>query len=55
MTIRQEFQRATDSEIAAFPTPTLREANGQRGAMPSAIKPIYPGMKLSGSALTRHG
>ncbi|MGH6883907.1 MAG: hypothetical protein ACREFM_23510 [Hypericibacter sp.] len=41
MTIRQDFQRAMDSEIAAlaaFPTPTLPEAIGQRGTMPMAIK-----------------
>lgn len=41
MTIRQDFQRAMDSEIAAlaaFPTPTLPEAIGQCGTMPMAIK-----------------
>jgi 4-hydroxy-4-methyl-2-oxoglutarate aldolase len=55
MTISLDFERASDREItalAAFPTPTLHEAMGQRGAMPTAIKPIYQGMRLSGSALT---
>jgi 4-hydroxy-4-methyl-2-oxoglutarate aldolase len=55
MNVKQDFQRAADSEIAAlaaFPPATLHEAMGQRGAMPTAIKPIYQGMKLSGSALT---
>lgn len=55
MNVKQNFERAAESEIAAlaaFPPPTLHEAMGQRGAMPTSIKPIYPGMKLSGSALT---
>ncbi|MGK9230337.1 4-carboxy-4-hydroxy-2-oxoadipate aldolase/oxaloacetate decarboxylase [Inquilinus limosus] len=49
------FERASQEEIAAlaaFSPPTLHEAMGQRGAMPACIKPIYPGMKLAGSALT---
>lgn len=55
MNVRQSFQRAADADIAALAQlapPTLHEAMGQRGAMPSSIKPIYPGMKVSGSALT---
>lgn len=55
MNVKQEFQRIAASEIAAlaaFPTPTLYEGMGQIGAMPACIKPIYQGMKLSGSALT---
>src|SRR5690606_17848719 len=42
-----QIQRLRD-----FPTPTLHEVLGQRGAMPAAIKPIYPGMKVCGAALT---
>ena len=31
---------------------TLHEARGQRGALPSAIKPIVPTMRLAGPAFT---
>lgn len=51
----RDFQRATADEVAAlaaFPTPTLHEAMGRKGAMPTAIKPIYQGMTVSGTALT---
>ncbi|HYH21377.1 MAG TPA: RraA family protein [Azospirillum sp.] len=40
---------------AAFPTATLFEANRQQGALPSAIKPAVPGMRLSGRAFTVQG
>ena len=49
------FHRASADDIkalAAFSPATLHEAMGQRGAMPCCIKPIYPGMKVAGSALT---
>jgi 4-hydroxy-4-methyl-2-oxoglutarate aldolase len=51
----QDFRRASVDDVkalAAFSPATLHEAMGQRGAMPSCIKPIYPGMKVAGSALT---
>jgi 4-hydroxy-4-methyl-2-oxoglutarate aldolase len=38
--------------LVAFGSATLHEAIGQRGAMPFPIKPIYPGMKVCGTALT---
>ncbi|QYK42223.1 MAG: 4-carboxy-4-hydroxy-2-oxoadipate aldolase/oxaloacetate decarboxylase [Paracoccaceae bacterium] len=38
--------------LGAFQTATLHEALGRTGAMPHAIKPIYPGMRLAGPALT---
>ncbi|QTO23308.1 4-carboxy-4-hydroxy-2-oxoadipate aldolase/oxaloacetate decarboxylase [Burkholderia seminalis] len=39
----------------AFDTATLHEAAGKRGALPSAIKPVAPGFRLAGPALTVHG
>jgi 4-hydroxy-4-methyl-2-oxoglutarate aldolase len=35
---------------ASFPTATLHEASGQRGALPSAIKPIFPAFRVHGPA-----
>ena len=40
------------AELAGFSTATLHEAMGRRGAMPVFIKPIYPGMRVCGAALT---
>ena len=37
---------------APFPSSTLHEASGGLGALPSAIKPIQPSMRLCGRALT---
>lgn len=37
---------------AVYSTATLHEAAGQRGALPSAIKPVHPAMRLSGPAVT---
>lgn len=36
----------------ALPTATLHEAGGRIGVMPSAIKPVAPGMKICGSVIT---
>lgn len=36
----------------ALPTATLHEAGGRIGVMPSAIKPVAPGMKVCGTAVT---
>ncbi|MFK4040301.1 RraA family protein [Nonomuraea wenchangensis] len=38
-------------EAAALPTATLHEAAGKIGALPSAVKPVRPGMRLAGPAL----
>ena len=35
-------------------TATLHEAAGRHGALPSAIKPVEPGMLLCGPAFTVH-
>ena len=43
---------ASLAAVAAFGSATLHEALGGQGAMPHAIKPIYPRMKLCGAALT---
>ncbi len=40
--------------IAALTPAPLHEAQGRRGALDARIKPIYPGMRLSGPALTVH-
>ncbi|MCG2621344.1 4-carboxy-4-hydroxy-2-oxoadipate aldolase/oxaloacetate decarboxylase [Arthrobacter sp. I2-34] len=34
-----------------LPTATLHEAGGKIGALPAAIKPVRPGMRLAGTAL----
>ena len=50
-----DFPRAELSiveEVGANSAATLHEALGQSGTMLGFIKPIYPGMKLFGSALT---
>ena len=40
------------NELAQFSTATLHEALGRIGNLPSAIKPIAPGMRLCGPAYT---
>jgi 4-hydroxy-4-methyl-2-oxoglutarate aldolase len=55
MTIRADFARPTAAELealAAFAPATLHEAMGQKGAMPGWMKPLYPGMRVCGAALT---
>lgn len=56
-TIRHEIERV-DADLAAragrLPTATLHEAGGRIGALPHGIKPVHPGMKLSGPAVTVH-
>ena len=39
-------------KIAAYAPSTLHEAQGRSGALTSRIKPIYPGMRACGPALT---
>ena len=44
-TTRRDFPRldgALLARAAALPTPTLHEAGGKIGALPSAIKPVAP-------------
>src|ERR1700746_669000 len=38
--------------IKQFPPSTLHEAQGRTGALTSRIKPIYPGMRACGPAVT---
>lgn len=40
--------------LAKMPTATIHEAAGRKGALPSAIKPVAPGMRLFGRAVTVH-
>ncbi|TKC90044.1 4-hydroxy-4-methyl-2-oxoglutarate aldolase [Trinickia terrae] len=57
-TIR-ESERCYPSEVlkaaACLPTATLHEAGGRIGVMPCAIKPVSPGFRLCGPAVTVHG
>jgi 4-hydroxy-4-methyl-2-oxoglutarate aldolase len=49
------FTRASADLIAAFleqETATVLESNGKQGAMLHTIRPIYPGIKMCGTALT---
>jgi len=45
---------ATLAAARALPTATLHEAGGKIGALPSALKPVAPGMRVCGAALTVH-
>ncbi len=40
------------AQIQKYPPSTLHEAQGRSGALTSRIKPIYPGMRACGPALT---
>lgn len=42
------------ASAAKLPAATLHEAAGRIGALPSAIKPVAPGMQLCGPAVTVH-
>lgn len=56
-TIRHEIERVPADlaqRAACLPTATLHEAGGRIGVLPSAIKPVHPGMRLSGPAVTVH-
>ena len=48
MTIAPELYRAA----AAYASATLHEASGGKGALPSALRPVAPQLKLCGRALT---
>lgn len=45
---------ATIAAARSLPTATLHEAGGKVGALPSALKPVAPGMVIAGPALTVH-
>jgi len=56
-TTRRDIDRVDAATVAAarsLPTATLHEAGGKIGALPSAIKPVAPGFRLCGPALTVH-
>ena len=58
LTTRSDFARVSPATVAAaarLPTATLHEAAGKIGVMPPAIKPVAPGMKFAGPALTVQG
>jgi 4-hydroxy-4-methyl-2-oxoglutarate aldolase len=56
-TIRPDIERVDAATVAAarsLPSATLHEAGGRIGVMPSAIKPVSPGMRICGTAVTVH-
>lgn len=58
LTTNSAFDRVAPEEVAralCLPTATLHEASGKRGALPSAIKPVAPGMRVMGPAMPVHG
>ncbi len=58
MAVNTTFERPDSqlvADLAAMGAATLHESMGQRGALPHVIKPIYPGMKVAGPALTVDG
>jgi len=57
LTTRLDIPRLSPDLVAAaarLPTATLHEAARKIGALPSAIKPVAPGFRFAGSALTVH-
>lgn len=56
-TTRATFDRVAAAVVASartLPTATLHEAGGKIGVLPPAIKPVAPGFRICGSALTVH-
>lgn len=56
-TIQADVERLPAEVVAAareLDAATLHEAGGRIGVMPSAIKPVAPGMRVCGSAVTVH-
>jgi 4-hydroxy-4-methyl-2-oxoglutarate aldolase len=56
-TIRQVFDRVPADVVAAargLDAATLHEAGGRIGVMPSSIKPVAPGARVCGPAVTVH-
>jgi len=56
-TIRHDIERV-DADLlvraSRLPSATLHEAGGRIGALPHAIKPVHPSMKVCGPAITVH-
>src|SRR5260221_3566485 len=50
--VRQPYGEALLQEVASFDTATLHEAAGQTGALSPEIRPLAPGLRLVGPALT---
>ena len=48
----QPFSESLLKEVASFDTATLHESAGQTGAMSPDIRPLTPGLRLVGPALT---
>ena len=49
------YERVPDAVVTAYgdlDVATVHEARGKQGALAAAIKPIYPGMRVLGTALT---
>lgn len=58
MIVNKDFPRPDPKLVEAMSgqaAATLHEALGQQGAMATPIKPLYPGMKVCGPALTVDG
>ncbi len=56
-TIRPDIERVDATTIAAareLPSSTLHEAGGRIGVLPTAIKPVTPGLRICGPAVTVH-
>ncbi|MCX5539357.1 4-carboxy-4-hydroxy-2-oxoadipate aldolase/oxaloacetate decarboxylase [Paraburkholderia sp. CNPSo 3076] len=56
-TIRTAIERVEASVVEAarqVPAATLHEAGGKIGALPAAIKPVAPGFRICGTAVTVH-
>lgn len=56
-TIRAEIERVDPAIIAAaqgLPTSSLHEVGGRIGVLSTAIKPVTPGLRVCGPALTVH-
>jgi 4-hydroxy-4-methyl-2-oxoglutarate aldolase len=51
-TLRARPDAALLEQARGLPTATLHEAGGRIGVMPPAIKPVAPGMRLCGPAVT---
>ena len=52
LTTRTDFLRGDASVAAGLPSATLHEAAGRIGALPSAIKPVDPAMRVCAPAIT---
>lgn len=52
MTSRTAVPHSQIQALLAFGTATIHESQGQKGAVDGAIRPLDPGMRLAGPALT---